>query len=492
CIVRVFLRKPPEKWVYVEEGLQGDVSILFELNFTHIKFVLDVAETSIQKSFHQGPNAFDLLMKNSQNTQLPELKKENTHRDLLYIDIICLLQNKEVGWKNAMHNTIGKSFIERLTAALWYIDPHCIKFTARYLSLGELFNELDQYKKDQHYNLFYNTGKHAKSNLKRDKLEQLASSLELSAMQPWAANDNWELIINEVFILISSMRKYANNLEQINQAMKEIHLSDTPARQPANDLKTTQARVIASIQGRLPQYFSRQMQKNVVKKYSLIRNVTPAFLRVLYHDLTGDAATTSNEISKELEERLCLMLAIEDPSIICDLRQNNGFKETKFDLFWNELEAYFNERLLEERIERLVLHGEPFQCYTPVDKTEIDEFFDNKTICQNAINNWNYSCGSPFVPEDHILYNEVFVREKISCETPIELAYYSCRKSNINGNICYWCGYDNELAEPSESLKSKYKSLFPCCTLCRDIGKEFFVRGEIKTHTKATKKRKVN
>ncbi|CAG8645277.1 828_t:CDS:2 [Cetraspora pellucida] len=146
--------KPPEKWVYVEEGLQGDVSMLFELNFTYIKFVLDVAETSIQKSFHQ-----------------------------------------------------------------------------------ELFNELDQYKKDQHYNLFYNTGKHAKSNLKHDKLEQLASLLELSAIQPWAANDNWTLIINEVFILISLMRKYANNLEQINQAMKKIHLSDTPAHQPANDLK---------------------------------------------------------------------------------------------------------------------------------------------------------------------------------------------------------------------------------------------------------------
>ncbi|CAG8787459.1 6037_t:CDS:2, partial [Cetraspora pellucida] len=104
------------------------------------------------------------------------------------------------------------------------------------------------------------------------------------------------------------------------------------------------------------------------------------------------------------------------------------------------------------------------------------------------VNTQNYSCESPFVPEDHILYNEVFVREKISCETPIELAYYSCQKSNINSNICYWCGYDNELAEPSESLKSKYKFLFPCCTLCRDIGKEFFVRGEIKTHMKATKK----
>ena len=33
------------------------------------------------------------------------------------------------------------------------------------------------------------------------------------------------------------MQKYAHNLEQINKSMKQIHLSDIPARQPANDLK---------------------------------------------------------------------------------------------------------------------------------------------------------------------------------------------------------------------------------------------------------------
>ncbi len=44
--------------------------------------------------------------------------------------------------------------------------------------------------------------------------------------------------------------------------------------------------------------------------------------------------------------------------------------------------------------------------------------------------NWDYSCGSSFVPESHELYNILFVREKISCESPIELAYYSSRKNN--------------------------------------------------------------
>ena len=70
--VQVFLRRPPEKWVYVEEGLQGDVSIIFELNFTYIKFILEVTETIVQEK----PNAFDFIIEISQHICLSEKKKK--------------------------------------------------------------------------------------------------------------------------------------------------------------------------------------------------------------------------------------------------------------------------------------------------------------------------------------------------------------------------------------------------------------------------------
>ena len=41
-----------------------------------------------------------------------------------------------------------------------------------------------------------------------------------------------------------------------------------------------------------------------------------------------------------------MILVFEDPSIVVDMRINNGFKETKFDHFWNELDAYFNKVIL--------------------------------------------------------------------------------------------------------------------------------------------------
>ena len=36
-------------------------------------------------------------------------------------------------------------------------------------------------------------------------------------------------------------------------------------------------------------------------------------------------------------------MTTQDPNIIFDLQKNGGFKGTKFDEFWDEIDAYFNE-----------------------------------------------------------------------------------------------------------------------------------------------------
>ena len=59
--------------------------------------------------------------------------------------------------------------------------------------------------------------------------------------------------------------------------------------------------------------------------------------------MAGDSSTLSNEISKEMQERIRVALDLQDSDIILDLRTNNGFKGTKFDDFWNEMDDYFNE-----------------------------------------------------------------------------------------------------------------------------------------------------
>ena len=66
---------------------------------------------------------------------------------------------------------------------------------------------------------------------------------------------------------------------------------------------------------------------------SLVKIIILAVLKVLYYNLTGDAAITNDVISKKIEEKLRIILMLKDPSIIINMRINNSFKETKFDCF---------------------------------------------------------------------------------------------------------------------------------------------------------------
>ena len=104
----------------------------------------------------------------------------------------------------------------------------------------------------------------------------------------------------------------------------------------------------------------------------------------------------------------------------------------------------------------------------------------------------NYSCGSSLVEDGHEFYTKVFVYEKITCKTPIELAYYSSslRQNNLNSQICYWCGVDGDLVDPSIDKTSNYKFVFLCCYWCLEKGKDFFCKVEIKTNKKTQDKKR--
>ncbi|CAG8559872.1 42298_t:CDS:2 [Gigaspora margarita] len=109
---------------------------------------------------------------------------------------------------------------------------------------------------------------------------------------------------------------------------------------------TKNAQAIIRTQSLLPQFFTRYMRRHIFAKYSLITKITPSVLRYLYHDLVGDSSAVDNSYSAEVDKRVRIMLELGDPEICIDMHKNNGFKGTKFDEFWNEMESYFSENLL--------------------------------------------------------------------------------------------------------------------------------------------------
>ncbi|PKB96003.1 hypothetical protein RhiirA5_435648 [Rhizophagus irregularis] len=231
--------------------------------------------------------------------------------------------------------------------------------------------------------------------------------MENSLVQPWASDKKWEQFISEVIQLCEVSRKFIEYLDNVNKRMRIIHNSSVPIRNGIDHIKvldidktlTTnenyneiiklmhekeefeptciddlilcnviqpvflenmelpfsvtlyryysgnymESQALLKVHELLPKYSTQQIRKNVVNKYSLYTRLSPAILCTLYQDLIGDASNSPNLISQEMQECIRLMYETQDPNIIFDLQKNGGFKGTKFDEFWDEIDYYFNK-----------------------------------------------------------------------------------------------------------------------------------------------------
>ncbi|CAB4382038.1 unnamed protein product [Rhizophagus irregularis] len=98
---------------------------------------------------------------------------------------------------------------------------------------------------------------------------------------------------------------------------------------------------------------------------------------------------------------------------------------------------------------------------------------------QQALDLYSYSCDAPIFPDDYYLKETVFVHIRISCNSPIEILYYSSRKSG-NYPICYYCGESEDLVITPQSLKERYKQIYPLCEGCRIMEKNSILKERLK------------
>jgi hypothetical protein len=104
---------------------------------------------------------------------------------------------------------------------------------------------------------------------------------------------------------------------------------------------------------------------------------------------------------------------------------------------------------------------------------------EEKTSLEILLDNVIYICGSPITPETHNLYEKIYIKQKIYCNSPIEAVYYSCRRLKTE-IICFYCGDKNELLEPDDNLKKKFTTIYPFCKICKDKGYNWPTRGRVK------------
>ncbi|CAG8587384.1 531_t:CDS:2, partial [Scutellospora calospora] len=241
--VKVFIRqKEVEGWQEVDNGLNGDLAMLEVLGFRLVKFCLVSSKNLDSPDLTQdGPDAFNILMTNSRRLLLPRHCTEKNNFDRLYNEIIELFQDQKVGWICGSHETIGKEFINRLTSALWYIDPHLSTLKAHLYYLPTLFTH----------------------------------SLELSISQPWTSSDIWNKVIPAVLSLIEILKNYSDYLIATATSMNELHYSDKNDYIELDDfLFEKQIYEHANIQQFLP--------IDVMKRYRFIKELQLTFLIGVY------------------------------------------------------------------------------------------------------------------------------------------------------------------------------------------------------------------
>ncbi|CAB4481109.1 unnamed protein product [Rhizophagus irregularis] len=266
CNVRVYVGKEDGKWNNLREG------------FT--------TKSTIER------NAFDIMMEHSHKPYFPSIKREDTQRDQL-VDL------------------------------LWYIDPHHNTLAACSLYLPNIFKELSQYQCDSNYNKFYYTSHHKKESLKREKLKQLAESLELSIGQPWASEAKWTDFILEVFELANMINQYAKYLQRVNNKVNVRHTSNMAVRNVSQDLQVYTVERCSEIDTKYQELSYFLSNKNNYEFFNLEEYIP------------------SNPMQRY---RYIQNLQLDFPVTIYRYHQGN-YLGKEFDIFWNEMEAYFNENM---------------------------------------------------------------------------------------------------------------------------------------------------
>ncbi|PKY33751.1 hypothetical protein RhiirB3_395051, partial [Rhizophagus irregularis] len=317
--IQVYIGKIDNKWVFVEEGLRDELSLMLELELKHIKFIVQpkehIGETGFTDQSIQWNelNIFNRMMERVHQPYFPMLKRVDTRYDFLYNDVIALLKKEQRnGWRGTESESFAKKFVERLVALFWYIDPHRENFISRSLKLPEIFDELEQYQCNGCYNNFYHTGHHKKEQLSHEKLEQLVKSLELSVEQPWASKDKWMDFINQVILLIEKIKKYANYLREVNKNMNVLHNSDFSACNPGCDLKVYTIEASDNIHYKYQELSDFLFEKDnykffdleeftphdIIQKYNYIKNLQLNVPVTIYQYHQGNYLGTINYIWK--------------------------------------------------------------------------------------------------------------------------------------------------------------------------------------------------
>ena len=119
--------------------------------------------------------------------------------------------------------SVGKLLVQKLTRALWYIDPHHSKFASRNILLPPQLGSFEGYNDYKRKNEM--EPPHSGSSISHH-VEELSGLL----MQPWFHHRRFELLRKEVEMLVDWLQKYCEYLKGRKEFMIEHHKSTSESQ----------------------------------------------------------------------------------------------------------------------------------------------------------------------------------------------------------------------------------------------------------------------
>ncbi|CAH1269408.1 Hypp4174 [Branchiostoma lanceolatum] len=118
-----------------------------------------------------------------------------------------------------------------------------------------------------------------------------------------------------------------------------------PVKQEDRELNTTN-KLMYQAEKDMPVYHTREMRKRFRERFSLVTNAKPVVLKEVYQFLTNDVAADECTASKDVRQRLKLLLDVQDPDLVVDMRSMNEGHKEKYQHFWDEATKMIEEMQL--------------------------------------------------------------------------------------------------------------------------------------------------
>ncbi|GES80328.1 hypothetical protein GLOIN_2v1779246 [Rhizophagus clarus] len=238
--------------------------------------------------------AFKVLISNSIQLSLPSfnLPKKPNKKDLLHHDIVVWIKNNDGGWKGRIAvESIGKSFINDLLNAIWYVDTCGVeKMKGRAIhppkELEEFFNRSDP-----------SSYKNTRPKFDYNCLGRYANLLFGYLNASWMENSQFTWL-------------YPIRVDE-SLGNKEI---------------TNKSYIICKdLKSKIPTYHTQFMRKQFKYKVDLILGIPTKNHQecALYQELTGDSSSATNMTEKQVILCIKQLIVNENDKIIVDLYNFN-------------------------------------------------------------------------------------------------------------------------------------------------------------------------